>query len=249
MRFSSRFGQGMKAAIPIWIAFVPSSLAWGIAAQAHGLELEEVIFMSAWVYSGPAPFAVLGPLAEGKSSLQVLAAGFLMNLRFLPMSTALAPYFHGVKRLPLLLSSHVVTASSFIVPYLQFQKEREPAPQGPSNTQRVDGYGNLAFFLGVGATSFFVWVAGTAVGYGVALGFPTGFEEALRFILPGYFAGLLVVEMRGWAMPLICLAALVTAIPGALASPGWGWLVTAILSATLVWGLEEWKCRASKSSW
>ncbi|MPZ78373.1 MAG: hypothetical protein GEU77_17845 [Deltaproteobacteria bacterium] len=62
MRFSSRFGQGMKAAIPIWIAFVPSSLAWGIAAQAHGLELEEVIFMSAWVYSGPAQFAVLAPL-------------------------------------------------------------------------------------------------------------------------------------------------------------------------------------------
>lgn len=71
----------MKAAIPIWIAFVPSSLAWGIAAQAHGLTLEEVIFMSAWVYSGPAQFAVLGPLTEGKSSIQVLVAGFLMKRR------------------------------------------------------------------------------------------------------------------------------------------------------------------------
>jgi predicted branched-subunit amino acid permease len=87
MSFSPRFRQGAKAAIPIWIAFVPSSLAWGIAAQAHGLKLDEVILMSAWVYSGPGQFAVLVPLAEGKSSLQVLLAGFLMNLRFLPMST------------------------------------------------------------------------------------------------------------------------------------------------------------------
>jgi predicted branched-subunit amino acid permease len=248
MRSGLRLRQGMKAAIPIWIAFVPSSLAWGIAAQAHGMRLEEVVLMSAWVYSGPAQFAVLAPLAEGKSSLQVIVAGFLMNLRFLPMSTALAPYFHGVKRLPLLLSSHVISASSFIVPYLQFQKERQSDAQDFAVTQASDGYGNLAFFLGVGASSFAVWVVGTTVGYGVALGFPAGFEEVLRFILPGYFAGLLVVEMRGWAMPLVCLLALIVAVPGALASPGWGWLLTAIVAALLIWRLEEWKTRASKSS-
>ena len=154
MVFSQRFRQGMKAAIPIWIAFVPSSIAWGIAAQAHGLTLDEVILMSAWVYSGPAQFAVLAPLAEGKSALQVLVAGFLMNLRFLPMSTALAPYFSGVKRVPLLFASHVISASSFIVPYLQFQKEREGVSGDAGALQRIDGYGNLAFFLGVGATVF-----------------------------------------------------------------------------------------------
>ena len=124
MSFAARFRQGMKAAVPIWIAFVPSSLAWGIAAQDHGLSLGEVVLMSAWVYSGPAQFAVLSPLAEGKSALQVLVAGFLMNLRFLPMSTALAPLFRGAKRRHLLLASHVISASSFIVPYMQFQKER-----------------------------------------------------------------------------------------------------------------------------
>src|SRR5882724_281919 len=201
MVFSQRFRQGAKAAIPIWIAFVPSSVAWGMAAQAHGLKLDEVILMSAWVYSGPAQFAVLAPLAEGKSSLQVLVAGFLMNLRFLPMSTALASYFNGVKRVPLLFASHVVSASSFIVPYLQFQKEREGVSDESGALQRIEGYRNLAFFLGVGATSFLIWVVGSGVGYGVAIGFPPGFEEALKFILPGYFAGLLVVEMKGWAMP------------------------------------------------
>ena len=240
MAFAPRFFQGMKAAIPIWIAFVPSSIAWGIAAQAHGLTLGEIVLMSAWVYSGPAQFAVLVPLAEGKSAATVLIAGFLMNLRFLPMSTALAPFFRGVKRLPLLISSHVVSASSFIVPYLQFQKER--AASGGSSM--ADGYGNLGFFVGVGATSFFVWVVGTATGYGVALGFPPGFEEGLKFILPGYFAGLLVAEMKGWTMPLICLASIVTAIPGALFNPGWGWLVTAAVIALLGWSLEKWLCRA-----
>ncbi len=240
MAFAPRFRQGMKAAIPIWIAFVPSSIAWGIAAQAHGLTLAEIVLMSAWVYSGPAQFAVLLPLAEGKSAATVLIAGLLMNLRFLPMSTALAPFFRGVKRLPLLISSHVVSASSFIVPYLQFQKER----QASGGSSVADGYGNLGFFVGIGATSFFVWVAGTAAGFGIALGFPPGFEEALKFILPGYFAGLLVAEMKGWTMPLICLASIVAAIPGALFNPGWGWLATAAAIAIIGWGLEKWLCRA-----
>ena len=242
MSFAARFRQGMKAAIPIWIAFVPSSIAWGIAAQDHGLSLGEVVLMSAWVYSGPAQFAVLGPLAEGKSALQVLIAGFLMNLRFLPMSTALAPFFRGVKRSQLLLAAHVLSASSFIVPYMQFQKERVPIAADSG----LDGYGRLAFFLGVGVTSFLVWVAGTAGGFLAAFGFPPGFEEALKFILPGYFAGLLVVEMKGWAMPLICFGSLVAALPGAVVSPGWGWLVTAIAVATLGWGVEEWKFRGSR---
>ena len=228
----------MKAAIPIWIAFVPSSLAWGIAAQAHGLTLGEIVLMSAWVYSGPAQFAVLLPLAEGKSAATVLIAGLLMNLRFLPMSTALAPFFRGVKRLPLLVASHVISASSFIVPYLQFQKEREAGGDSVA-----DGYGNLGFFVGVGATSFTVWLTGTAAGYGVALNFPPAFDEALKFILPGYFAGLLVAEMKGWTMPLICLASIVTAIPGAWFNPGWGWLATAAIIAILGWGLEKWAFR------
>lgn len=245
MFFAARFCQGMKAAIPIWIAFVPSSIAWGIAAQDHGLTLQEIVLMSAWVYSGPAQFAVLGPLAENKSALQVLVAGSLMNLRFLPMSTALAPFFSGVKRLPLLFSSQVVSASSFIVPYLQFQRERGGATDGPAHAA---GYGNLAFFLGVGATAYSIWVMGTAVGFAVALGFPSGFDEALRFILPGYFAGLLVVEMKGWAMPLICIASLVAAVPGGLLNQGWGWLITALVIALSVWGVEEWKFRGLKSS-
>jgi predicted branched-subunit amino acid permease len=168
-----------------------------------------------------------------------------MNLRFVPMSAALGPFFRAVTRWHLLFSSQVVSASSFIVPYLQFQKERDTDNGARSG---ADGYGNLAFFLGVGVTAYSIWVVGTTVGFGVALGFPSGFDEALKFILPGYFAGLLVAEMKGWAVALICAASLVAAVPGALVSEGWGWLATAIVIAVSIWGLEEWNFRASKSS-
>lgn len=248
MLFSARFRQGTKAAMPVWIAFVPSSVAWGMAAQAHGLTLQEILLMSALVYSGPAQFAVLAPLAENQPAFQVLVTGFLMNLRFLTMSMALAPFFRGVKRCLLILSSHVISASSFVLPYLEFQHRRGSVSADTGETKEESGYRHLGFFLGVGATSFAVWVVGTGIGYGAALNFPSGFEEPLKFILPGYFAGLLAVETRGKAVALVCLASLFAAVPGALASPAWGWLATATTVAAIGWGAEEWNSRAAKLS-
>jgi hypothetical protein len=52
----------------------------------------------------------------------------------------------------------VISASSFIVPYLQFQKERQEGLQNSSGARATNGQSNLAFFLGVGVTSFVVWV-------------------------------------------------------------------------------------------
>jgi hypothetical protein len=44
------------------------------------------------------------------------------------------------------------------------------------------------------------------VGFGLALGFPADFDEALIY-LPGYFAGLLIAQMKSWAIGLFVWAA------------------------------------------
>jgi hypothetical protein len=64
--------------------------------------------------------------------------------------------------------------------------------------------------------------------------------------LPGYFAGLLIAEMKSRVMALICLVSLLTAIPGALINPGWGWLASATLIAVVGWLLEKCFSRATK---
>jgi len=150
MRSVSPFREGVKAAIPVWIAFIPVSFALGMAAKAYGLHLWEIVLMSALVYAGPAQFAALEPLASGKPALQVLLTTFLINLRFLVMSAALAPYFRRVRRTTLLLCSQLLSASSFVLPYTHFQKEA----QSSSSSQRGEESGgrNLGYFVGVGVT-------------------------------------------------------------------------------------------------
>ena len=242
MVFSASFRQGARAAVPVWIAFTTSSFALGVAAKAHGLHWGEITLMSALVYAGPAQFAVLEAFGAGKPALQILFATLLLNLRFLPMSATLAPYFRGVSRLRLYFASHFISASSFVVPYFHFQREERES--GAAEAAAGKGERNLGFFLGVGVTSFTVWVAGTAVGYWAALHVPAGFEEGMKFILPGYFACLLASEVRGWTAVLVCVVSLFLAVPGALWNPDWGWIVTALAVATLGWGTKKWTRRA-----
>ena len=241
---SASFREGVKAAVPIWIAYISTSLTLGIAAKAYGLQVGEIVLMSALVFAAPAQFAALEPLASGKSALQIFLVTFLINLRFLVMSAAIAPYFGRIRRAALLCSSHMISISTFIIPYVHFQKEARQAV--PGEKMEDWGRGNFDYFLGVAVTSFSVWVIGAGVGYWAALHVPPGYEEALKFMLPGYFACILTAELKGRVAILICLLSFLAAIPGALASPGWGWLMTALAIGTLGWVMEPWIRRARR---
>jgi len=217
------------------------SCALGIAAKTYGLSLAEIVLMSALVYAGPAQFATLEPLASGKPALQIILTTLLINLRLLVMSAAMAPYFRGVKRAARLLSIHFLGISSFIVPYLHFQKHIERLPQ--SEAVAEISLENLSYYLGVALTNYSVWVLGTGLGYWVALRFPSGFEEGLKFMLPGYFAALLFSELKQRTARITVVASFFAAIPGALWNPDWGWLATALMAATVFWGMEQWMRR------
>ncbi|HWP33994.1 MAG TPA: AzlC family ABC transporter permease, partial [Thermodesulfobacteriota bacterium] len=228
------FWAGVRAAVPVWIAFVPTSFALGLAAKGYGLALGEILLMSALVYAGPAQFAALEPLGTGKPAAQVLLATVLINLRFVAMSAALAPYFRGVRRAALLAASQLLSASSFVLASAHAARHA-----GGGRVADLPSRDRLRYFVGAGGSSFLVWVAGSGVGYGTALAVPAGFEEGLRFLLPGYFAAMLAVELRG-AARLVGLGSFLLAFPAVSASPGWGWLAGAVVAATAGFGIERW---------
>ncbi len=244
--FDPDFLQGARAAIPVWIAFLPTSFALGIAAKVHGLSFSEITLMSILVYAGPAQFAALDPLATGRPALQILLATFLINLRFLVMSSAIAPYFRRVKRAGLLFCLHFLSASSFILSYTHFQKAS--AKPSPSENPEAADEQNLRYFMGTASTSFLVWLMGSGLGYQAAVRIPPGFEEVLKFLLPGYFACMLAVELRERTARLMGVIALFAAVLGMMLNQNWGWLASALLIGTGGWWMQQWIQRDSASS-
>jgi predicted branched-subunit amino acid permease len=245
MTFSVHFRAGVRTAIPVWFAFVPIAFAMGVGARAHGLHWGEIVLMSALVYGGPAQFAALDPLGAGKPALPILLTTFLINLRFLPMSASLAPYFRCARGVRLFLAAHLVTPSSFILTHLYGEKQRS-SPDSLARSETLNEERKyLDYFFGITIICFVVWVTGTGLGYWAALAVPPVFNEGLRFVLPGYFACIFALEIREWFLRLVCLISLVVAVPAALLSPEWGWLVASFGVATCIWSVEQWMERAS----
>jgi len=240
MTFSVHFRAGVKTAIPVWFAFIPIAFAMGVAAKAHGLHWGEIVLMSALVYGGPSQFAALDPLGAGKPAIQILLTTFLINVRFLPMSASLAPYFRCARGMRLFLAAHLVSPSSFILTHLYGQKQTTLPDATSRNESRNEKNKYLDYFFGISITCFLVWVSGSGLGYWAALSVPPALNEGLRFVLPGYFACILALEIRGWLLRLVCLITLVTAVPTAVLSPEWGWLVVSFVVVTCIWGVEQW---------
>jgi 4-azaleucine resistance transporter AzlC len=135
------------------------------------------IVMSTIVFAGAAQFASLSVLIAGGSAGAAIAAGLLINARFLPMGFSVASCFRGGTAARALQGQAVVDASWAIA-------------------SRGDGTFDRGLLLGATIPQAVAWISGTATGVfaGSALAHPNRF--GLDGIFPAFFLALLVGELR-----------------------------------------------------
>src|SRR3954464_15274054 len=81
---------GMREGLPLVAPTFALGISFGVLAQPVMGSVAPVA-MSILVFSGAAQFAALTVLAAGGGVVTAIAAGMLMNLRWLPMGFALGP--------------------------------------------------------------------------------------------------------------------------------------------------------------
>ncbi|MEA2291452.1 MAG: hypothetical protein QOF17_472 [Solirubrobacteraceae bacterium] len=151
-------------------------LSFGVLA-APVLGAVPAIVMSLVVYAGSAQFAAVGTLAAGGTAGAAIAAGLLMNARFVTMGIAVAPSLRGGRLRRGAEGQTVVDASWALA---------------------SDGEGRFDRDVLVGASlpQFVGWCGGTALG--VLFGSLLGDPEALGLdaMFPAFFLALLAAELR-----------------------------------------------------
>jgi 4-azaleucine resistance transporter AzlC len=85
------FRKGFTRAIPVMLGYVTIGFAYGVLAQNAGLSLFNGVLMSVIVYAGSAQLIGAGMFALGAHPLSIIATTFIVNLRHLLMSAAIAP--------------------------------------------------------------------------------------------------------------------------------------------------------------
>jgi len=209
--------QGLAAAWPICLGYFPIGLSLGVLAQKGGLAPWQMGVMSLLVFAGGSQFIAVAMLGVGASSLAIVSTVFMVNLRHLLMSSAMAVHFPGVSRRFLTLFAYGLTDESFAVNMTRFN-------QGGWNR-----YSALTLNHAANVTWIISSVAGVYLGQLV----PPG-AAGVDYALTGMFICLLIFQLRS---PIFTVTALIAAVCSLLAYlwlPGNAYVIVASCLAATV---------------
>lgn len=197
------FRAGFRTGLPIAVASLVLSITFGVLAEPV-MGVAAPIVMSALVFAGSAQFGALAVLAAGGEVVAAVAAGVLLNARYIPMGIALAPSLSGGAWRRALIGQAMIDFSW-------------------AAAARSGGEFDWRFMLGATAPAYPAWVGGTAIG--VLAGDLIGDPEALGLdaIFPAFFLSLLLAGEASTGRRAVIAALLGGAIALALvpwAPPG-----------------------------
>src|SRR5690242_12977656 len=172
-----RRGAGIRRGIPFGIAVFVIAVSFGVLARPLMGPVAPIV-MSILVFSGSGQFGALAVLLAGGSAGAAIAAGVLLNARYLAMGLALAPSLRGR---PLSRAAFAMTT----------------VDASWASASRGDGTFDPWYMVGVSIPQYAGWVLGTAVGVfiGPVLGDPKAL--GLDALFPAFFIALLFAEVRG----------------------------------------------------
>jgi predicted branched-subunit amino acid permease len=170
------YRAGLKAGVGFALAAFVLGVSFGVLAEPIMGPVAPVV-MSAVLFAGASQFGATAVLAAGGDALTAIAAGTMLNARFLPMGVAAATALHGSPLRRAVEGQAVVDASWAL------------AVQG-------DGRFDRELMIGATIPQYPAWVGGTLIGVlgGSALGDPAAL--GLDAIFPAFFVGLLAAELN-----------------------------------------------------
>ncbi|MGE4554365.1 MAG: AzlC family ABC transporter permease, partial [Desulfovibrionaceae bacterium] len=171
---------GLKRVAPVVLGFVPVGFAYGVLASKAGLSACNVVAMSVIVFAGSAQLASVALFALGAPALAVVAATFVINLRHLLMSAALAPFLRSWPAWRVAAMTFQLTDETFALHAVRFPRGNYP----------------LGELFTINVTAQTAWVAGTVLGLAASGMLADVRPLGLDFALPAMFAALLAFQLK-----------------------------------------------------
>jgi 4-azaleucine resistance transporter AzlC len=179
------FAQGALDSLPLIVAATPFGVLFGALAPATGIESWIAVALSALVFAGSAQYVAIGLLAIQTPPILVVLTTFIVNLRHLLYSLALAPEFRHVSTRKRAGMAFFLTDETFAVVSRKLQ-------QGLQTEHRQAYYLGSALFM-YGNWQLWTWV-------GIFLGQSMeGIEQlGLEFAMVVAFIGMMVPMIKRW---------------------------------------------------
>ncbi len=172
------FISGAQSAIPIFIGYFTTSVAFGILALSAGLTPFEAVLFSMTNLTGAAQFMAINLIASGAVLGEIVISVLLMNLRYFIMSASLARKLGLKNNIDKAVISFGVTDEIFSVASLK------------------SGDVSNSFMYGLQLVSWAGWAAGTFAGVTAGAFLSRSLQDAMSGALFALFAALLIPEIK-----------------------------------------------------
>ncbi|HVJ73787.1 MAG TPA: AzlC family ABC transporter permease [Casimicrobiaceae bacterium] len=191
---SKDFREGFVEMLPACVGLIPFGLVCGVGAQAAGADWLAALGMATIIFSGAAQVLAVQLYAAGAPTAVIILTCFVLGLRFLMYSAAMAPY---VKPLPASWQrtlAFLLTDQAFAASVRRFNAKDDPRGGG-------------LHFLGCGAALWLMWIATNMTGFFAGNAIPASWS--LDFAVPLCFIALVAPLYR--SVPAV-MAGLMAAI-------------------------------------
>lgn len=217
---------GLGRALPIVLGYLPVGFAFGVLAVKNGIPPGLAVAMSVLMFSGSGQFVFASLWGGGAGILSTAAAVGIVNLRYLLMSAAEAPWLNGVSRLKRFLLGIGVTDENFVVHATALQ-----------SGWRL----NTAVMFVCNQTTQLAWVGGSAIGAFCGSLVDDVRPLGLDYAITAMFLALLVPQCSSRLHLLVAVFTMCLSI--ALKAGGmsqWNVAIATVAGATVGLGLSLW---------
>jgi len=222
--------NSVTTALPVVMGYLPIGFAYGVLAINAGLTIFQTVLMSIIVFAGSAQLIAVSLFAQMLHPLSIIATTFIVNLRHLLMSAALAPHMKNWNHSQVAFFSFELTDESFGLHSLRFdQGNNQP---GTSITINI--------------ICQFAWVLGSFLGAAAGNLIQDVRPFALDYALPAMFIALLIMQIKHRTHLIIAgISAILSLILWQLGATQWHVIIATVISATIGAGVETWKNQQS----
>ena len=233
-RTNLTFSDGVKAALPVIIGYLPAGITFGILARDAGIYLADVIGFSGIVFAGASQYMAVNLLSSGATYVEIVIATFLLNFRHFLMSASLSQRVQERRPWALAALGYGVTDETFAVAASERRALSTP------------------YLAGLELCSWLAWNIGSLVGFVAGSYIPARIESAMGVALYALFAGLLFPQLKS-NIGLIPIAICAGLMHWALLniehlSRGWAFVVavagSGLLGAVFIGIVEKKKAQA-----
>jgi predicted branched-subunit amino acid permease len=186
---SPDFRAGFVEMLPASIGLIPFGLVCGVGAAAAGASWLAALGMSAIIFSGAAQVLAGQLVADGAPLLVIVLTCFVLGLRFLMYSAAMAPYLKSLSSRWQQTLAFLLTDQAFAAAIRRFDAAN-------------DAHAGARHFLGSGVALWGGWQVTNMVGYFAGNLIPAAWS--LEFAVPLCFLALVAPLVR--SMPMVVAA-------------------------------------------